>query len=230
MPKVVLTRREEEENLKALVAMLNDLRGPAHDWKGKSYGYDDTVKLRRLIHAWKEMMKANKGRQSIDKMNLSTEDRADLERFAKGIQAYFKPDGSLAIVDYYPHPPDEAAFQFTRFLLNSQQGRLGGPCPGIRKRKECGRWFDKRDPKQEFHDHRCAATARQARKRQSDHDQKIKQVKQAIRNYLRRPARFRDMDWKSYVEEATGISKRFLTKAIQQGELSEPKGARYAKG
>ena len=235
MAKVVLTPSEEAANLKAIVVVLNDTSGRVHDWSGKGYGSSDAEKLRRLIRAWRAMMKATKGRQSIDKMSLSPEDRADLDRFVSGIQTHLEPDGTLSVIETYPHPYDLASILFVQFLRNGQRSLLGGPCPGIIRRRvhrrldsdQCGRWFIKRDWKQEFHDHRCAATARQARKRESDHDRDIERAKRAIRNYADRPARFRDMDWKTFVyQDSDGrISKRFLTLAVRIGELSEPNGS-----
>jgi len=227
MPEVTLTPHEEQENLKLLVAMLNDRRVAPKD---RNYRQEDAVKLRRLVNAWRAMMDNNGNRQSIDDMKLDRKDRADLQRFPKGLQMTLEWDGTLRIHDGYPHPFDPALIHFVRFLYNHQKNLLGGPCAGIRKRTKCGVWFIKSDPKREFCSHRCAATARKARQRKAIHEKRIEKALKAIGNYPGRPARFKNMDWRQYVNQATGLSKRFLTMAIEQGELIEPKGEHHGKG
>ena len=221
MPLVILSPVEEDENLTALVAMLNDDRKPPEDWigfGGKGYDSKDAARLRRLVLAWKAMMEEG-GRQDLSCMTLSPEDRNSLNRFMKGIQTYFNFDGSLAVTDAFPHPYDEAAIQFTRLLRNSQRWRLA-KCVG------CSKWFRKDDPRRTFCSKQCGGGARQARRRKLARDKKIKKIKQYLRNYANRPPRHRAVSWKDWVVQASAgaISKRFLTSAVWQGELTEPKG------
>lgn len=228
MPEVVLSPHEERENLKLICAVLNDRRVCAEN---RNYRQDDAVKLRRLMVAWREMMDHSGNRQSIDEMNLNRRDRADLRRFPKGLQVTLEWDGSLRIHDSYSHPFDPVMMHFVRFLYSRKQAFLGGPCAGVMKGRKsaCGLWFIKNDPKQEFCSKRCAANARKARQREKAHDRKVKKARQAIGNYAGRPQRFQAMDWRQYVNEATGISKRFLTMAVRDGELIEPEGKRHGK-
>jgi hypothetical protein len=118
----------------------------------------------------------------------------------------------LSVIDYYAG--DTAAMNFARLIRNSQQTLLREPC------LKCGNWYvAKTNQKTDFCSRACAGSAMQARRSKREHDRKIKKARAAIENYPGRPARFAEMDWKQFVSKATGISKKFLTVAVRDGEL-----------
>src|SRR5208283_5617353 len=114
----VMSPSEERDNLKTLIAMLNDKDGPEKDWQvyvdkenpGKKYGHVDVVKLLRIVRAWRKAGRDHR------KAEFAPEDRADLEQFHKGIQVRLDEYGNLKLIDDYPSPYDAAAIQFTRLL------------------------------------------------------------------------------------------------------------------
>lgn len=207
MAYVAMTLAEETENLRQTVAMLNDASGRLNDWKGKNWSHDDAVWLRRMVRAHR-----GEGRKK-------PEDRERLEKFTERIRV--KPDGS--VIDYYDR--DTAAMNFVRFTLNSRQALLRKPCLNL----TCNRWYvSKTNRETDFCSRACAGSAVQARKRKREHDRKIKKAQAAIENYPSRPARFAEMDWKQFVSKATGISKKFLTVAVRNGELMPPSAVQSA--
>ena len=213
MAHVVMTPAEELQNLKETVAMLNDTSDRMHDWQGKNYGYDDAVRLRRLVLAW---VASGRDRRN---MKLSKQDREKLESFTGRIRVTTAPNGMLVVIDFYPHPYDSAAINFTRLIRNSQRARLRGPCV------QCGLWYISKTQKETLYcSRKCAGGAAKAKERKRRRDGVMKKVRQAIENYETRPARFAEMPWKEFVRKAVpGVSKKFLTMAVRNGELLPPK-------
>lgn len=213
MAHVVMSPAEEAKNLKETVVMLNDSSERNRDWKGKNYGYEDAVRLRRLVLAWKE------AGQDIREMAIPVSDRAKLDKFTQSIRVTTRADGTLQLIDSYPQPYDAAAMNFTRLIRNSQRARLGGPCP------QCGRWYVSKTQRETLYcSRRCAGNAAKASERKRKRERLIKRARQAIKNYETRPARFAEMSWKEFVTEAVpGTSKKWLTVAVRNGELIPPK-------
>ena len=200
MAYVAMTREEETENLRETIAMLNDTSERLDDWKGKNWSHDDAVWLRRMV-----LIRRREGK-------FRPEDRARLEKFTEKIRVSF--DGNL--IDYYTG--DTAAMNFVRLIRNSREALLREPC------LKCEEWYiSKTHGKTDFCSRPCAGSAMQARKRKRESDRKLKKAEAAIKNYPARPTRFAEMDWKQYVSKATGISKKFLTVAVRNGELLPPK-------
>jgi hypothetical protein len=181
----VMTPAEEDENLAAVVAMLNDDSGSEEDWQGKSYGHDDVVTLRRLVRAWQDAVSTSDDSVPfIWKLALSSEDRSRLERFIKSLQVYFRSDLTMRVHDGSPTPYDPAAIQFTRLIRNSQNWRLCRPCPGVTNDEVCGRWFLRQDRhERKFCQRKCAANAAKAEERARNHKATLKKAANAITDY-----------------------------------------------
>jgi len=210
MAYVTMTPAEEAENLRATVAMLNDTSGSGKDWQGKNWLDNDAVRLRRLVRAW-----IDAGRVP-SKARFERMDRQRLEQFTKRIRVTTETTGRLLVIDFYGR--DTAAMNFARLSRNSRQALLRPPC------LTCKRWYvSKTNRKTDFCSRACAGSAAQAAKRKREHDRKIKKARAAIDNYLGRPARFAEMDWKQFVSKAERLSKKFLTVAVRNGELLPPK-------
>jgi hypothetical protein len=230
---IIMTPDQETENLSAVVAMLNDFRGREFDWDGtRRYGAVDAVKLRRLATAWTETLDdPDRLSTDIQRMKLSRKDRDDLERFTKQIKVRVGLDGALVLVDYEPHPWDEAALQFTRLLRNPQRIRLGGPCRGRTRGEDCGKWFLKKTARQAiFCCRKCAGNAAKAYERKRIREQMLKRAKKAIEDYPTRANCWRDLNWKDYAVKAKyRLSKKFLTQAVNRGWLAPPESRRVIK-
>jgi hypothetical protein len=206
VPYVAMTKAEETENLRLLLVVLNDpSKNRLDDWgtpsaqaKGKNWSYDDAAWLRRMVRDW-----------IIGGLSPGPRDHQRLERYRDKVRVDL--DGS--VIDFYTG--DTAAMHLARLIRNSRKTLL-------RECLKCPKWFVAEDPRAEFCSKRCGGNARSARLRKREHDRKIEKARRAIKNYLTRPARFAKMTWKEYVSEAAGVSKKFLTTAVRDGELSPP--------
>ncbi len=209
MAYVAMTPAEEAENLRETVAMLNDASVPRDDWRGKNWSHDDAVRLRRMVRAW------TAAGRDLSKARFERKDRQCLEKFTQRIRTTTEPNGRLLVIDFYGR--DIAAMYFARLIRNSRQALLREPC------RTCDSWYvSKTNRETDFCSRACAGSAAQAAKRKREHDRKIKKARAAIENYPGRPMRFAEMDWKQFVSKATGISKKFLTAAVRNGEVLPP--------
>lgn len=221
MPKIVLTNEEEKRNLEEVVCLANDYSGHETSWEGKRWGPDDAIQFRRMLHALREWLKSGSG--TVGGMKLQRNDRAALEKYMKQIHAYVERNGTLSVMDY-PAPWNEALHQFTRLLNNSQRFLLGGPCRNRKKHKDRDHWYLKKtNHASVFCSRLCAGDATKANERQRNYNKKIAKAESAIRNYAKRPVRFKELGWKEYVTKAEpSLSKKFLTMAVNDGHLVPP--------
>jgi hypothetical protein len=204
MAYVAMNAAEEAENLRETVAMLNDASTTRlEDWREKNWSYDDAVWLRHMVRDW-----IDDGRR-LGK--IKPRDRERLEKFTSRNRVTI--DGRL--IDFYDR--DAAAMNFARLIRNSKGGRLHACLT-------CHLWFAADDDREErkYCSRKCAGSAAQAARRKREHDRKLRKALKATANYPARPARFAGLDWKQYVSEATGVSKKFLTVAVRDGELVAP--------
>ena len=58
------------------------------------------------------------------------------------------------------------------------------------------------------------------KEREKTHEDNLKKARRALRSWRRRSG----VDWRTYVSLATGLTKKFLTRAVTNKELTEPKG------
>jgi len=104
-------------------------------------------------------------------------------------------------------------------LTNPLRWKLSdGPC----QRKRCGKWFIKRRPLQKQCNRRCLAIVRSMeavkKERQDAHTENLKNARRALRSWKRKSG----LDWKTYVAGATGLTKKFITRAVTNKELTAP--------
>lgn len=222
----VLSEYEEQDNLNAVVKMLNDHSGPEDNWNGKMYDSEDAARLRRLVIAW---MQYECNFHDFFLGGIEPGDRDAMERLFKGIGAQVnRATGTLRIIDNYPatrgvkNPRyDEAAIQFNRLLNNSQHALLGGPC----RYEKCQKWFVKKTRRSSFYcSRKCGGNDRKGDDRTNERVKKLEDVQQAIQNYeaARGRGRFANLGWKEYVRQATGVSKKWLTCALIKCDIVPP--------
>ncbi|MGO9650232.1 MAG: hypothetical protein ACLPOO_19545 [Terriglobales bacterium] len=218
MAQFVFTPEEESENLTACVGLANDFSETT--WEGKRHGPDDARQFRRLLHAHQEWRGA--GSRNIAAIRLDPKDRHALERYTKRIHVSVLPNGTFSID--YPTPWNEALLQFTRLLNNHQFALLGGPCRNRKQHNGQDFWFIRKTHRPSvFCSRHCAGDATKAAERQRAYNNKIEKAKLALRNYPKRPPRFKGLGWKEYLMEAEpSLSKKFLTMAVDSGHLVPP--------
>jgi hypothetical protein len=115
---------------------------------------------------------------------------------------------------------DTAAFYVSMLVTNPMRGKLSdGPCT----RPRCGKWFVKRRPAQMQCSRRCLGIVRSVAatkvERREAKKKALKQARRALRSWRRRSG----TDWKTYVSLATKLTKKFLTRAVTNKELREPR-------
>lgn len=221
-----MTAAQQQENLAAMVDMLNDYSGRERDWMGKNYGCDDALQLRRVVRAWQEA-RSEGTTLLLPRMKLTPEDTASLNKATESMKINFRLDGALVLADSDASGKHPAVFRFLRLLRSTPvvQARLGGPCRNPRCNDGHPRWFVKRTRRDTiFCSAHCAGNATKANERARKREQLVASVVKAIGNYGKLPAyhRYRQKDWRAYVHEATGASRKFLTQILATGEIRAP--------
>ena len=134
-------------------------------------------------------------------------------------------DGTAQLA-WLPHLPAdslapgqlEAWSLFIWFLLNPKAKQLGGPCA------RCGKYFEKRDPRQKTYCSRnCGksktAAARTKELRERRYWEKIGEVELAKAKFVQRG---KPGDWKKWIANETGFNARFITQAVTRKTVVPP--------
>ncbi len=122
-----------------------------------------------------------------------------------------------------PTAKGRALQMFMSLILNPCWDRLGGPCA------RCGRYYLKKTIRQKVYCSRSCGSLATARKstlrgRAVEHNDKLRRAVEAMRQWS--TARTK-LDWKQWVSiKEPGISQKFLTRAVNKGELKAPAKAR----
>jgi hypothetical protein len=125
----------------------------------------------------------------------------------------------------YPKQPDNkdphdfAVWMLSFFIDNPMCEKLAGPCA------RCRNFFIQRRASQTVYcSRRCgnAATALARRREQlsEERDEKLRRVKAALRGW-KKNTHTRE-DWKLWVANQVGVHKRFITIAVNKGDLVPP--------
>jgi len=120
-----------------------------------------------------------------------------------------------------PDPYKEALRLFIELLLNPECGRLAGPCG------RCGNYYVRRSAKNKLYCSRSCGTRATAlaatkKKREEEHGDKLRRAAEAAQEWT--TARTR-LDWKQWVSRSCKeppITPKFLTRAVNKGELQSP--------
>jgi len=122
--------------------------------------------------------------------------------------------------DAQPAHKDQALRDFLMLITNPQWELLGGPCP------RCGDFFLKKTRRRRVYcTRKCssATTADQAvnQDRQRKHAKKIEIAQCAIGKYSEQKRR---LAWKQWVSNQTGYTIKWITRAVNNGDLQPPDG------
>jgi len=119
---------------------------------------------------------------------------------------------------------DHAASWFIQLITNPECERLGGPCP------RCGKYFVRAGAKEKTYCSRECASVSSALestklRRAKEHADRLLRAENAIKRYRNNTGRWES--WKDCVTASEpDISKKFLTRAVNSGELSAPQQRR----
>jgi hypothetical protein len=115
--------------------------------------------------------------------------------------------------------PDVAVLLVAMLLGNTLSGKLSdAPC------QRCEKWFVKKRAYQKCCSENCATalnnTVGVQSRRANDHEKQLDRARGALKAWRRTEQR---TDWKRFVSEQTDLTPRFLTRAVNKGELRAPK-------
>jgi hypothetical protein len=118
-----------------------------------------------------------------------------------------------------PTPEAEAIMLFHLLTINPLCEKLAGPCP------RCDRYYIKKRASQKVYcSRRCGnaatAAARTSERLADERKQKLARASLAMKRW--KPTTT-GRDWKVWVASKTGIDPRFLTRAVNKGDLVPPK-------
>jgi hypothetical protein len=188
-----------------------------------SSGAPWVAELRRLLAIWLEsgpnlemMLKAD----STLERQLKEDFRALWLPTTSGrSHMFFSPHGD-------PHDPNsESRGFFMMITLSPEWQKFGGPCP------RCAKYFMRQTAKpSKYCSHRCAsqetASKRTTEVRKERHEGKLLAAKEAIARWEKHSTTGRrSKGWKEFVAQydpTVEITTRFLTRAVNNGELQPP--------
>lgn len=194
--------------LESVVAALN---GKVDRLNGESL-----ARLRRVVQAW-----TNAGRD-LRKMRVTREDREtfSLRNLERVWRVFLSPTRNGAYWHFSPvgsNSSDWAALYFSILLTHPLRHKLcdslgNSPC------ERCKNWFVKRrESQKKYCSRRCGAivgnAARTLKLRAKEHADKLKSARAVIRKYRNH------QDWKRKTSQSAGISVKWITRAVNKGEL-----------
>ena len=217
-----MPRREE---LQAVVDALNG-KQIFREWEGEEFGdYFEILReappiLRQLVQAWQW---SGPDLERFHRDNPETWSTVCQHLKQKPPLLCYSPGsgGASLIGSPFPNntPSKEAVRLFIMLILNPEWERLAGPCA------RCGNYYIRRTARNKAYCSRSCGThatalAATKRKREEDRAEKLSRVTQLCRQW--RTTRTKQ-DWKSWIsEQSPDITKTFLTRAVNSGELKPP--------
>jgi hypothetical protein len=196
------------------------------EWEGEDFGdYDEILRetppiLQRLVQAW-QSSGPDLARFHRDNPVTWSAVVQYLER--KPPLLWYSPGsgGASLISSPFPSntPSKEAVRLFIMLILNPEWERLAGPCA------RCGNYYIRRTARNKAYCSRSCGTRATAlaatkRKREEERAEKLCRVVQLCQRWL--TARTKQ-DWEPWIcEQQRDITKTFLTRAINKGDLKPP--------
>jgi hypothetical protein len=177
--------------------------------------------LQRLVRAW-----LDSGPDLLEMFKKEPE----LEPLVRyGETRFYSVRGGRGHLDWSPKLPEalppfydrQALEDFMILITNPQWKMLGGPC------KRCGSYFLKTTKRKKIYCSRSCGgkqTAHEAvtRRRRGEHSKKLLDAAKAGREW---GVKKRRMTWKQWVSNHADVKDRWITRAVNRGELRKPQGA-----
>lgn len=143
-----------------------------------------------------------------------------------GETRFYPVRGGRGHLDWSPKVPEtlpsaydrQALEDFIILITNPEWKMLGGPC------KRCGSYFLKTTKRKKIYCSRSCGgkqTAHEAikRRRQEEHSKKLRLAAEAVREWGDKKRR---VPWKKWVAIQTGLTDRWITRAVNRRQLSRP--------
>ena len=210
--------------------LVHALNGPIHRISQTKGGSKQRVKLkplasqqelRRLVQRWMD--------SGPDLIEMFTTEPELETRLSHGRTRFYPMHDGRGHLDWSPEisgttlPPHEhEALQDFMILITSPLWKqLGGPC------SRCKDYYLKKTKRQKVYCSRACAlktTAASAmrQRRQQEQGRKIRNAQSLIDEWSKNKRR---LAWKDWVSNRTGYTVRWITRAVNNGELRPPDGA-----
>jgi hypothetical protein len=176
------------------------------------------VELRRLVVAWREC--------DSSLLGMWVKDRELQDNMSKG-RFLIQPHGiggkimpiPYGAVNPGPSSKEAALAMFTSLMTHPRIEAFGGPC------KRCSRYYLRKTTRQSIYcSRRCGAASHATfytrARREKIHKEKLDLAKSAVAEWT--PGR-NNRDWKRGVAREAGVTVKWLTRAVNKGELNAPK-------
>lgn len=179
------------------------------------------IELRRLITLWM--------RSGPHLAKMFRKEPALGRRAQEGKVSFYPAAGGRGYLEWLPiltdaeylSPQDQAFELFMTLITNPQWELLGGPC------RRCGDYYLKKTRRQKAYCSRtCSSTATAVsimrQRRQQERAKKIRNAQSDIGEWSKNKRR---LAWKDWVSNRTGYTVRWITRAVNNGELQPPDGS-----
>lgn len=176
------------------------------------------TELRRLVKAW-QMSGPNLAEMFKDDTILAA-------RTKHGRTLLVPTRTGKAHLHWRPNPPDfnprswkdHALTHFMDLIVNPRWHMLGGPCA------RCGKYYVKKTARQKAYcSRRCGSVATAAattrKRREEAHAEKVREAQAAVDELTKIRTR---LPWKHWVSARTKVTVKWLTRAVNRGELRMP--------
>jgi hypothetical protein len=177
----------------------------------------DGVELRRLVVAWREC--------DSSLLGLWLKDPELQDDMSKG-RFFIQPHGIGGKIMHIPYGAvnpglssrKAALAMFTSLMTHPRIEAFGGPC------KRCSRYYLRKTTRQSIYCSRRCGAANNATfytraRREKIHKEKLDLAKSAVTEWT--PGR-NNRDWKRGVAREAGVTVKWLTRAVNKGDLSGP--------
>lgn len=197
----------QPDNLEDVCFLLNGKKPP-----------DLCSELRKLVETWQ------KSGPNLAKM--LNDDKVLAARAKHGRTLLVATNTGKGHLHWLPNPKcfdpsswkDQALAHFMDLIVNPQWHKLGGPC------HRCGRFYVKKTSRQKAYcSRRCGlattAVARTRKRREEEWALKLRLAQAAASDW---PTARTGDSWKEWVSARTKITVKWLTRAVNRGDLKAP--------
>lgn len=205
--KSVLLGLDDDKELEAVCSILN----------GRAPG-ELRLQLRKLVETWH--------RSGPNLARMLKENQTLFHRIRVGRTFLVPTNTGKGHLFWLPSPRDvevtscehQALAHFMALVVSPKCHRLGGPC------YRCRKYYVKKTLRQKAYcSRRCGsistALATTRRKRDQEHRDKLERARKAIERWTSVRT---EGSWKEWVAAQTGITARWLTRAVHAGGLKAP--------
>lgn len=222
-PDPILAKEQMVELIEAINRtriITREVKSPADYREVRLRPSDMQIELSRLVAEW---MKSGPNLRKMFRKHPKLAQQA-----RKGSTIFYTLPYGRGYLEWAPitnetgalSPQDQAFEYFMTLITNPQWEMLGGPC------RRCKDFFLKKTKRRRVYcTRKCGSgiTAVQAvdRYRQREHAKRIERAQDAIEQWSKAKRR---LGWKDWVSNRTDLTKKWITRAVNKGDLQHPGG------